>query len=918
MRTFKPAIIILFFIMSLHSVLGQEIKINEVMSSNANAVIDEDGDSSDWIELYNSGQSTVNLAGFGLSDNDENPYKWTFPDVAIQPGEFLLIWASGKERAVPGAPLHTGFSIKAEGEELLLTSPDGDLIDRIDPAPIDTDVSFGRQPDGTASMFFFTKPTPGSSNNEETGLGALIAPPVFSHEGGFYGSPITITLTSSEPGTTIIYTTDGSDPDPANLSGTTFTYKNDYPEKPEDPFGELLTASYTSIQYTGPIPILDRSEEENVFASKSSTFHKTPWYAPKNPIFKGTVIKAKAVKEGAIASVVVAQTYFISEKTHNRYSLPVVSLSIQEEALFGYEKGIYVAGKRFDDWRRDNPQAQAQWNRPANFNRSGREWEYPAYMEVFEKEKGKVLGQNLGIRIHGGASTANPAKSIRLYARNEYGPTHLNYAFFPDKQDSTYKRLILRASGNDWYFTLFRDAALQSLVQHLNFETQAYQPSILFINGEYWGIHSFRERYDKYYLARVHSVDPEKVDILSENMVLDEGSAQHYQETIDYITQNSLAEPEHYQYVQTRIDVENFIDYQLAQIFLGNYDWPFNNIKYWRYQTNGYQEDAPKGLDGRWRWMMFDTDFGFGLYQKPVEENSLRIATEPNGPASPNPPWSTFLLRSLLENDSVRLAFVNRFTDQLNSAFLPEVTKARINEIKQVIQPEIGEHIARWKHPQSLAAWDQNVNDMLAFADQRPAHQREHLREYFDLGDDYQLEVNVSNVQEGFVKINSLELVEGTVGLPDNIYPWRGSYFAGIPIELEAVAAPGFVFVGWEGDHSSTSSKINLQPNGNIAVKAVFSSVPTGIKEKEKDFAIKCYPNPFDNETALEVILEHKKHLKVSLLDLNGKVHLEISDRLLEPGKYHFKIAASHLFPGVYIISCQVNGQSYYNKLVKY
>ncbi|MDO8899336.1 MAG: lamin tail domain-containing protein, partial [Bacteroidales bacterium] len=99
------------------------------MSSNATAVADEDGDYSDWIELHNTSNQALSLAGYGLSDDPEQPFRWVFPAKGIQPGGYLLVWASGKNRINTQQPLHTNFSISAAGEPLLLTHPSGERID---------------------------------------------------------------------------------------------------------------------------------------------------------------------------------------------------------------------------------------------------------------------------------------------------------------------------------------------------------------------------------------------------------------------------------------------------------------------------------------------------------------------------------------------------------------------------------------------------------------------------------------------------------------------------------------------------------------------------------------------------------------------------------------------------------------------
>ncbi len=159
-------LVIVGFVVSLcvapaHS---QTVVLNEVMASNGETLADEDGDYEDWIELYNPGPSAVNLKDFGLSDDYGDPFQWLFPDVVIEPNGFLLVWASGKDRQVPGEPLHTNFRIDREGEEILLTTPLGVRIDELAPREIPRDVSLGRRPDGDGEWFYLHQPTPGQAN----------------------------------------------------------------------------------------------------------------------------------------------------------------------------------------------------------------------------------------------------------------------------------------------------------------------------------------------------------------------------------------------------------------------------------------------------------------------------------------------------------------------------------------------------------------------------------------------------------------------------------------------------------------------------------------------------------------------------------------------------------------------------------
>ena len=147
--------------------LNAQVVINEIQASNSDTIFDDDGEAEDWIELFNTGSDIMYLNGYGLSDDYDNPFRWMIPDVSLQPGGYLLIWASGKDRDSPESPLHTNFSISSDGEEILLTAPDGERVDEISPIPIPRDVSYGRYPDGANGFCLFTERTPGSQNSGE-------------------------------------------------------------------------------------------------------------------------------------------------------------------------------------------------------------------------------------------------------------------------------------------------------------------------------------------------------------------------------------------------------------------------------------------------------------------------------------------------------------------------------------------------------------------------------------------------------------------------------------------------------------------------------------------------------------------------------------------------------------------------------
>ncbi len=1067
---------------------GQGVRINEIMSSNASTLADEEGDYSDWIELYNAGDVAVDLGGWGLSDNSGNPFKWVFPNVVLAPRQYMLVWASGKDyRPVPGewvngirrevypgisgttvealtshasypskpgtrqlikqyfeapvdeandygqrmhgyiqapatgsyifylssddngklwisndisidnlhliaevpswtlprewdkypeqrsAPitllkgryyyiralakegtggdnlavgwdrpdgtselpisgthvfwkegeLHTNFSISAGGEILTLTNPQGVKVSEMPPMALKTDISLGFS--GTMELRYFTQPTPGRENSTP-GYQEILDPPVFSHQGGFYGQPFDLALSATSAGATIVYTLDGSHPSKDNLAGMSYQYKNQYRQDPGSTAGPFLSRSFRSNLYTTPLRITDRSGEANQISQISSTYNSSPWYAPSTLIPKAVVVKARSEKEGALSSEEVSHTFFVRNGGVNPHSLPVISLSAQENDLFDFYHGIYVAGSDFENWRSANPNTTADGGVPANYHRSGDEYEFQGSIEFFDVAGNRHLGQNMGYRIHGNWSNAHPFKSLRIYARKEYGRSTLDYPFFKSRDYTSYKRIILRNSGNDISYTLFRDAAMHEMVSHMNFETQAYQPSVLFINGEYWGIHNIRERVDKYFLSAKFGVNEDQLDILESNMTVDEGDNKHYAETINYITRNGVRTQEGYDWVNRRIDTGSFTDYMIAQIFMVNTDWPGNNIKYWRLQTSDYLPDAGAGRDGRWRWILYDTDFSFGIYHpEEYTYDMMYFTTQTDGPGWPNPPWSTLLFRKLLENEKFRTGFINRFCDQLNTAFQPEVVLGIIQGMKSAIEPEMTRQVQRWKIPSSLSSWNNYVTVMENFASRRPAYARNNLRIFFSLSSEYLLTVDISGKEEGHVVVNTIPLTADTRGVRADPYPWQGMYFRYLPLRLAAVPAPGFTFVRWEsGTQTFSDSILEVRPEGDQYYTAIFREKgTTGVDdpavstEDSQGLRGEVYPNPFSAMATLRLNPGRSGEVSVVLTDLQGRSIQQVYRGYVPSGSFTCPIDGTGLAPGIYFLVGETPSGVFRQKVVR-
>lgn len=707
MRSFGTTIsLVLTLTLSVAHAQAPGIALNEAVSSNGSTLAAADGEHYDWIELHNAAEVATPLAGYGLSDRADEPFKWTFPDVQVPAGGYLLVWASGIEGPPPAGELHASFRLSSDGEALVLSDPDGRQVDFVSLPAIPRDMSLGRQPDGVGEWSYFTVPTPLAAN-EGTTFESVSAPPAFSHPSGMYPGSVTVELTTTEPSGTIYYTLDGSTPTPENVGGRAFEVMTSYPN------GELQLRSDRTFPYLGPIEVRPKLDAPNDLATIHTTFQDRRHRPPSDPVLKGTVVRAATFVDGKLASPVVTRTYFAGFDAAVSFDLPILSLASDAAGLFDFYDGIYVGGEAYNTYLTENPDAEGNPSKfPANYAERGRDAERAAHMELLAPDGTSLYSTPLGIRIHGGTTRSRPIKSLRLYARATYGNDRFDYAFFPGSDETGFQTLMLRQSGNDYDSTLFRDAMMQRLMAATELDTQSYLPVAVFLNGEYWGIQNIRERYGATYIAREYDLDEDEIDLLTRRWDVDAGDAAHWRATLDFFEDADLSQPDAYTHAQTLVDVDNLIDYYIAEVYFGNYDWPHNNIDFFRKRTDGYVPDARPGHDGRWRWLLYDTDLGFRYPESP----SLHAVAD-----GERRPAFTVVFRSLMRNTEFRARFVARFDEHLRTTFQPDRVLAIIDEMAAGIASEVPRHVDRWSLPRSLEAWEEEVEILRTFAVERPA-----------------------------------------------------------------------------------------------------------------------------------------------------------------------------------------------------
>lgn len=699
---------------------AQQIVLNELMSANDTTFLDEDGDFSDWVELYNTTSSPINLENYSLSDGFAELDKWTFPSVVIPSHGFLVVFLSGKNKSYSGSELHTNFKLKSTGEYLILSNDLGVVVDHFLPVDLDNDYSFGRLPDGENTGGFLNQSTPNASNNGVEFISFID----FSHPQGFYPNSFDLEMTCQD---TIYYTLDGSLP------------------------------TNQSLLYDTSVDIVENT------ANKLSLIPTTPndFVAPSNGFKQGIVIRAQPYRNGAPSGPVHNRTYFTQE---DDYGFEVLSVIIDSSNFFNQDTGIYVPGVHYNS---NNP----FWS--GNYYQRGIDWERDCSVTLFLDGE-EEFSENMGVRISGNGSRSYMQKSLRFYMRDEYGKSTLRYPLFPNRKYGEVKRFVARSAFTSLIHfgsSLFKDELIQALahLKKMDIDLQMARPTVVFINGEYWGIQTIKERQDEHYLHSLYGIDKDSVDIIDGYLTADAGSATDFIDLLDFVEQNDLSIPENYEYVEERIDVPNFIDYYILETFFGNADWPGNNMRLWR----------PHTPDGKWRFLLYDLDATIGtVHHDPIE----RLDTLDNNQAS--------LFRNLLLSQSFKNDFVCRYQHHLTTTFHPDLMKAFLHDFRQKYAPELPRHVSRWNYPNTMENWNQSCEYLEYFFEHRPDFMRSFLKDNFNfetmetfgcpMGETAGISIYPNPAENlAYLRLSNSELIDGEV----SIYNTQGSLIAKEAVE---------------------------------------------------------------------------------------------------------------------------------------
>ena len=581
---------------------------------------------------------------------------------------------------------------------------------------------------------------------------------------------------------------------------------------------------------------IDTSEGRILYAFQNNLNRRSSVYRGPILIDKNTTLSFALYKNDSVIKL-GSKSFFIGFKTN----FNVVAITISKKSLYDSISGIYVHGPNaFYD-------SSLHVMLSSNYSKK---MEKEVFIEIFNKKKKRIISQDAGFRIFGGMTIYYPEKSIRIIARKQYGKSRLKANIF-NQGEKKYKQIILRHSGNDYKKTRFKDVLSTTISSESGLDVQANQPSHLFVNSEYWGVYNIREKLNEYYINNNYDCGTKGVDMLQAYNKVEEGSSVKYNQLLDFVEDNNLKDSENYKHVKTLMDVENFANFWIHQIYFGNTDSK-GNIRFWRSDS----------LDGKFRWILYDTDLGWGNYNSKLLEDF----TSPIKTKWYNPTWATFLLRNLLKNKEFKDYFINQTSYLLYTNLSADSVRNKINYFETMYKDEMIYHFNNRKKFQTyqgdMKKWQKEVDQLKYFALKRDNSLLNQLKKKFNLSSEYKLTINIKHPENGKVLLNNNELQSST---------FNGIFFPELKVSLSAIPNIGYDSKGWENGF------IINQENKDIIIDISFIKSNPSDKNvifNEIDYQNDCFEiyNPSKEDVSLDgwTIIDKKKN-QFTIHNLNIK-----------------------------------------------
>ena len=713
-----------------------QLVINEIMQSNVECTMDDIKEFPDsWVELYNPTDADINLKDYKIGTKLKESKAWQLPDMSVAAKGFVIIYCDkeGKE----DNRLHADFRLESGKGCVVYLFTNKEIVDSlpyVDAKPLvkmpAPDVAFGRKTDGASEWGYQLTPTPGKANTGEICKAKqILGAPVFS-----------------VPGRVV------------NYGQKSVSVELSLPEKA--PEGAYIT--YTT----------DGSEPTANSKKYTEPFHIT----------KSTAIRAKVFCEGWLSPLSTAQSYIFHAR---KMTVPIFSIQTNDKYLNDKEIGLFANNNSKEDKKLHD------WRRPVN-------------VEFFPEEGvPSAINQPGETRIQGGQSRANALKSMVFYANKRFDPDHKRYSyeFFPDQKPgiTEFKSFSLRDGGNDFGDLYFRDLIIQrTMGPNVDLDWQAGHTAVLYINGEYMGMLNIRERsnedniYSNYDgLEDVDEVEIGHEEINGVNMFeeeLKEGTADFYEAFKTFYSEKGHTMADYEQW----IDVSEYLNVMVMNLFYGNVDFPGNNIVFWR-----PNEDAKEDLPKRWRVIVKDTDFGLGLYGRQNTFNTIDLLYNPS--KYPNDSWAftepaTRLIKNMLEDPDILKMFIDKCCVYMGDFMNGKGTGATIDLIKAEAMEEFVAHRDKynpgwgWWPVDNRSEITNKFNAAKTWVEGRPNNFYKFIGQQWNLGSPVALAINKTG-QDVAITVNGIELSGKT---------FDGKFFPNRELVITGTAPEGKVVTGWK------------------------------------------------------------------------------------------------------------------------
>ena len=740
--------------------------ISELMASNHTQLQDADGDWPDWIELFNGTADPVDLSGYALSDDDVNQRKWVFPSVTVQPGEYLVVFASGKDRRE--GELHTNFKLSTVSEAVRLYDPEGRVVSWVEYEGLPRELSLSRMPDGALTNEI--APTPGYENSE-TGVRAarmLVSENV--------GDLRINEIMASGSGTDWIELYNDADHS-LDLTGIGLSDNTNHPRRWQFPEGALIPAKgYVTVllcgregasgiqngRYcanlslaAGETAVL--AEPDGTLLDKVTLFEQyrnvsygraegqaryryfaeaTPGEANATASYAGKVANIEFSEPGgqhrgkklsvsltADPEVTIYYTTDGSEPTTTSkvYSAPielkrstVIKAFACRADMMPSDLGVqsYILGAAHTVRLVSVSGNSAKLDGKTGMLNTGIKGEgADAFVEIYEPDGNRVIAQKCLMKLAGHSSREHAdQKGFSLRAKKVYGESRFNYALFSNRDYTSYKSFVMRASGQDCKQTFMRDSILSALAADTGVLYRETEVCVVYVNGRYWGAYNMRERVSKDSIAQFHGWDnPDDVEYKKGSGY----SSENYRQMLNWVEANDLSDDANVETLRGMMDIENYLEYVMLEMYINNQD--LGNVGFYRNPN----------ADGLWRWTLYDLDLS---YQLAGDNVKAWLEGEKVGTITDQ---SNLLFRKLMKNAGLRDWFLRRMGDMLATAFSAENVTGKIRERYALLEPEMEAECKRWNW--TTDTWKRYGQRMINYAKSRPANLVKYLTTDFKL-----------------------------------------------------------------------------------------------------------------------------------------------------------------------------------------